>query len=90
MDKLKFTARERFSHLEDKIYRVSEFFKKILDQNQNLKEELEKLNRKCHELEKRHQKLETTIETIREEKDLMSKKIRSILVVLDTLEKRCE
>jgi cell division protein FtsB len=88
MDEQNVTSRERFSHLEDKIYRVSEFFKKVLEQNQELKEEIEDLRRKCHELEERYTRIEKMIGTVRDEKDLIAEKIRSILTVLDTLEKR--
>jgi len=82
------TSRERFSHLEDKIYRVSEFFKQVLEQNQQLKEETEDLRNKFHELEERCARLEKMVGTVREEKDLIAEKIRSILTVLDALEKR--
>ena len=88
MDDPKFTSKERFSHLEDKLYRVSEFFKTVLKQNQELKEELASLNRRFHELEKGHSQLETKMEAIREEKDLISERVRTILAVLDSMEKR--
>jgi archaellum component FlaC len=88
MNEQSMTSRERFSHLEDKIYRVSEFFKKVMEQNQELKEEIEDLKSKYHELEERYTRIEKLIGTVREEKELIAEKIRSILTVLDTLEKR--
>ena len=88
MNDLNFTAKERFSHLEDKIYRVSEIFKQISEQNQQLKEDIDNLKKKYHELEKRHSQIETLLNEVREEKDLIAEKVRSILLVLDSLENR--
>lgn len=77
---------ERLAHLEDKIYRVSEFFRNLQSQNSALKEELSDFQRRYRELEERCQAIETMMVTVREEKEKIAEKLRVLIERLDGLE----
>ncbi len=77
---------ERLAHLEDKIYRVSEFFRNLQSQNSALKEELSDFQRRYRELEERCRTIETMMVTVREEKEKIAEKLRVLIERLDGLE----
>jgi predicted nuclease with TOPRIM domain len=80
------SSKERFSHLEDKIYRVREHFAGMRSQNQILKEEVEKLTRRCQELDKRFRDLEVLMKEIQEERTQLAGRVRKVMEMLDRLD----
>lgn len=86
-DQTQLTGKERFSHLEDKIYRVSECFKHARAQNNQLKEELDTLNRRHVELQAKYDRLEEVLTLVRTGKEQIHDKVKAVLAVVDALEK---
>ena len=80
------SSKERFSHLEDKIYRVREHFKGLRAQNQTLKEEVEKLNRRCQELDQRYCDLEICMKELQQEREQLAERVRKVMSLLDRLD----
>jgi len=86
-EQINLNGKERFSHLEDKIYRVSEVFKGLLTQNHNLKEEIKSLRQQLLDFETRYQTLERMVMALRDDKEKITDKIRLLLAYLDKIEK---
>lgn len=80
------TGKERFSHLEDKLFRVCDQFKLLAAQNICLKEELEALKSENLELEKKYRQLAEVFDRIGREKDVVAEKVKTLLVNLDLME----
>ena len=81
-----FSSKERFSHLEDKIYRVREHFTAMRAQNQSLKEDVEQLKQRCQKLDQRYCQLETLMKEIQEEREQLASRVRHVLGLLDRLD----
>lgn len=86
-ENINLNGKERFSHLEDKIYRVSEVFKGLLTHNHKLKEEITSLRQQLLEFETRYQTLERMVMALRDDKEKITDKIRLLLAYLDKVEK---
>lgn len=79
-------SKERFSHLEDKIYRVREHFASLRARNQSFKEEVDKLNRRCQELDQRYRDLEVLMKELQEERTQLAGRVRKVMEMLDRLD----
>ena len=85
-DDLPLTGVERFSHLEDKIFRVRETFTHILNRQRELEEENEKLRTRNMELEERHVRLKSVVEAIREDRETIARKLRDLMAEMADVE----
>jgi FtsZ-binding cell division protein ZapB len=79
---------ERLAHLEDKIYRVSEFFKNLQAENLKLKEELSDFQRRYRDLDERYRAIEQMMIAVRDEKEKIAEKIRVLLEYLERMENK--
>lgn len=79
---------ERFSRLEDRIYRVGAIFDDLRARNQELKEEVEALRLRCLEMEERYERLRSSIDGMCEDRDQVVQRIRTVLATMDGLEDR--
>lgn len=66
---------EKFSHLEDKIYLTIEYAKKMKDENERLKRELNSLRNELANLLEEKSRLEEKVERLMSERDAVQLKI---------------
>lgn len=77
---------EKFSHLEDKIYRTIELFKRERQEREALEREVLSLRRELSQLLDEKERLEAQIERLLSERDTMKLKIEAMLDAIATLD----
>ena len=73
------TGMEKFSHLEDKIYRIIEECRGLKQSNESLEGELSGLRREMSTVQEENQRLETQIERLQNEREVMRLKVEAML-----------
>jgi chromosome segregation ATPase len=75
---------ERFTELENKVYRVIEFFKAVRLQKESLEKEVLRIKAQVDQLSSDNDRLKLEIEQFKKENGLVKQKVE---VILDNLEK---
>jgi hypothetical protein len=70
---------EKFSHLEDKIYRTIELTKSLRQENENLQKELSLMRRDIGNVLNEKERLETQVEKLLAERDMIRMKVEAML-----------
>jgi len=79
---------ERFSHLEDKIFRVVEAFKAIRKENETLLAEIQKLKGEIEELHRNEAGYSQNLSQLQKEREALRERVEKALSLLATLEVR--
>jgi chromosome segregation ATPase len=79
---------ERFSHLEDKIFRIVEEFKAIRKDNENLKAEAAKLKEQILAINENESSARNELALLQKERDELRDRVEKVLTLLATLESR--
>jgi FtsZ-binding cell division protein ZapB len=79
---------ERFSHLEDKIFRVVEAFKAIRKENETLLAENQKLKGEIEELRRNEAGYSQNLSQLQKEREALRERVEKALSLLATLEVR--
>jgi uncharacterized coiled-coil DUF342 family protein len=79
---------ERFSHLEDKIFRIVEEFKAVRKDNDNLKAENEKLKEQINAMNENESSARDNLTQFQKERDELRDRVEKALTLLATLEAR--
>jgi uncharacterized coiled-coil DUF342 family protein len=79
---------ERFSHLEDKIFRIVEEFKAVRKDNENLKAEAAKLKEQIHAINENESSARNELAQLQKERDELRDRVEKVLTLLATLEAR--
>ncbi|MDX6611254.1 MAG: hypothetical protein QOD75_440 [Blastocatellia bacterium] len=77
---------EKFSHLEDKIYRTIELTKTLRQEKEELERELAAIRRDIGSLLNEKDRLETNVERLLSERDTIRMKIEAMLDAVATLD----
>ncbi len=77
---------ERFSHLEDKIYRVVEAFKTIRKENETLKAENARLKADLEALQAQEDSFSENMVALQKEREELRERVEKALSLLATLE----
>jgi chromosome segregation ATPase len=77
---------EKFSHLEDKIYRTIELTKTLRQEKEDLERELAAIRRDIGSLLNEKERLETNVERLLSERDTIRMKIEAMLDAVATLD----
>ena len=77
---------EKFSHLEDKIYRTIELTKTLRQEKEELERELAAIRRDIGSLLNEKERLEGNVERLLSERDTIRMKIEAMLEALATLD----
>ncbi len=80
------TGLERFSHLEDKIYRVVEAFKAIQKENETLKSENSSLRAEVNAIKAKEDTASDTLASLQKEREQLRERVEKALNLLATLE----
>ena len=70
---------EKFSHLEDKIYRTIELTKSLRTENESLQKELSVMRRDIGNVLNEKERLETQVEKLLAERDMIRMKVEAML-----------
>lgn len=70
---------EKFSHLEDKIYRTIELTKSLRQENETLQKELSLIRRDIGNVLNEKERLETQVEKLLAERDMIRMKVEAML-----------
>jgi FtsZ-binding cell division protein ZapB len=70
---------EKFSHLEDKIYRTIELAKSLRQENEGLQKELSLMRRDIGNVLNEKERLETQVEKLLAERDMIRMKVEAML-----------
>jgi predicted nuclease with TOPRIM domain len=70
---------EKFSHLEDKIYRTIELAKSLRQENETLQKELSLMRRDIGNVLNEKERLETQVEKLLAERDTIRMKVEAML-----------
>lgn len=70
---------EKFSHLEDKIYRTIELAKSLRQENESLQKELSLMRRDIGNVLNEKERLETQVEKLLAERDMIRMKVEAML-----------
>jgi FtsZ-binding cell division protein ZapB len=81
---------EKFSHLEDKIYRTVELCKSLKQENEALAEQLNELRREMRSSYAEKERLETQVERLLADRDAMRLKVEAMLDAIAVLEMEAE
>ena len=81
---------EKFSHLEDKIYRTVELCKALRQEKEHLEHELRKLKQEIANLVAEKGLYEKQIECLREDRETMRLKVEAMLDAIAMLELEAE
>jgi len=81
---------EKFSHLEDKIYRTVELCKTFKQEKDDLERELELLRRDLHSALVEKERLEAQVERLLADRDAMRLKVEAMLDAIAVLEMESE
>ncbi len=77
---------EKFSHLEDKIYRTIELTKTLRQENEGLQKELSLMRRDMGSVLDEKERLESQVEKLLAERDLIRMKVEAMLDAVATLD----
>ena len=77
---------EKFSHLEDKIYRTIEQFKRERQERETLEREVVNLRREMTRATDDRQRLEEQVERLLTERDAIKQKVEGMLDAISVLE----
>ncbi len=77
---------EKFSHLEDKIYRTIELTKTLRQEKEGLEREITSLRRELGGLLGEKERLENHVERLLSERDLVRAKVEAMLDAIATLD----
>ncbi|HZS44182.1 MAG TPA: hypothetical protein VFC63_03710 [Blastocatellia bacterium] len=80
------TGMEKFSHLEDKIYRIIEECKTLKQLNENLERELTSTRRELSSLLDENQRLEGQVERLQNEREVIKLKVEAMLDAIAILD----
>ncbi len=79
---------ERFSHLEDKIFRTVEEFKAVRKDNETLRAENARLKEQMEELRLSEAEVRQNMENFQKEREELRERVEKTLTLLATLEAR--
>jgi FtsZ-binding cell division protein ZapB len=85
---MELTGLERFSHLEDKIFRVAEAFRTMQKENESLRGENVSLKREIEELRRNQAAYDQNLEQLQRERESLRERVEKALNLLATLEVR--
>jgi FtsZ-binding cell division protein ZapB len=85
---LELTGLERFSHLEDKIFRVVEAFKAIRKENETLQAENQKIKAEIEALRRNEAGVNQSLVQLQKEREALRERVEKALSLLATLEVR--
>ncbi len=88
MTQMELTGLERFSHLEDKIFRVVEAFKAIQKENETLLAESQQLKAEIEGLRRNEANYNHNLSQIQKEREALRERVEKALTLLATLEVR--
>ena len=74
-----FSGLEKFSHLEDKIYRTIELTKSLRQENESLQKENAMMRRDIGSVLSEKERLETQVEKLLAEQDMIRMKVEAML-----------
>jgi predicted nucleic acid-binding Zn-ribbon protein len=77
---------EKFSHLEDKIYRTIELTKSLRQENESLQKELSLMRRDIGNVLNEKERMETQVEKLLAERDLIRMKVEGMLDAVAALD----
>jgi chromosome segregation ATPase len=77
---------EKFSHLEDKIYRTIELTKTLRQEKENLEKELSLMRRNRGSVPFEQQRLEKQVEALLAERDIIRSKVEAMLDAVAALD----
>ena len=77
---------EKFSHLEDKIYRTIEQFKRERQERESLEREALTMRRELSQLSDEKERLETQVENLLAERDMIRMKVEAMLDAVAALD----
>ena len=77
---------EKFSHLEDKIYRTIELTKSLRQENESLQKENAMMRRDMGSVLNEKERLETQVEKLLAERDLIRMKVEAMLDAVAVLD----
>ena len=77
---------EKFSHLEDKIYRTIELTKTIRQEKESLEKELSLMRRDMGNVLNEKERLETQVEKLLAERDMIRMKVEAMLDAVAALD----
>jgi FtsZ-binding cell division protein ZapB len=80
------TGLERFSHLEDKLYRVVEAFKAIRKENDSLRAENQKLKDELQSVQEKESAVNGSLTQLQKEREDLRERVEKALGLLATLE----
>lgn len=81
---------EKFSHLEDKIYRTVELCKTLKQENDTLTDQVSELRREVRAGYAERERLETQVERLLADRDAMRLKVEAMLDAIAVLEMEAE
>ena len=81
---------EKFSHLEDKIYRTVELCKTLKQDNETLEEQRGQMQRELRVNQSEKERLETQVERLLADRDAMRLKVEAMLDAIAVLEMEAE
>lgn len=85
---MELTGLERFSHLEDKIYRVVEAFKAVRRENETLQAENQKIKSEIEVLRRNQASYNQNLLQLQKEREALRERVEKALSLLATLEVR--
>jgi len=85
---LELTGLERFSHLEDKIFRVVEAFRAIRKENETLQAENQKIKGEIEVLRRNEAGVNQSLVQLQKEREALRERVEKALSLLATLEVR--
>ena len=85
---LELTGLERFSHLEDKIFRVVEAFRAIRKENETLQAENQKIKGEIEALRRNEAGVNQSLVQLQKEREALRERVEKALSLLATLEVR--
>ncbi|MGI9066845.1 MAG: hypothetical protein ACR2HX_10635 [Pyrinomonadaceae bacterium] len=77
---------EKFSHLEDKIYRTIELTKTLRQEKESLEKELSLMRRNRGSVSNEQQRLEKQVEALLAERDIIRSKVEAMLDAVAALD----
>jgi len=80
------TGLEKFSHLEDKIYRTIELTKTLRQEKESLEREVTSVRRELGALLDEKERLETQVERLLAERDIIRMKVEAMLDAIAVLD----
>ncbi len=81
---------EKFSHLEDKIYRTVELCKTLKQENEVLSGQMTETRRELRSHQEEKERLETQVERLLADRDAMRLKVEAMLDAIAVLEMEAE